>query len=61
MDKFQVFLRGRIEIDYTRARFYEDVVCIVLIIGLELNAMKQSHTTYKSIYQTNFFKRLVPK
>ena len=49
MDKFQVFLRGRIEIDYTRARFYEDVVCIVLIIGLELDAMKQSHTTYKSI------------
>ena len=39
------FIRARPE-----SRFYENLVCIVLIIGPELNIMKKSFTTRESAY-----------
>ena len=39
------FIRARLE-----GRFYENLVCMVLIIGTEFDIMKKSFTTRESIY-----------
>ena len=44
------FIRARPE-----SKFYENLVCIVLIIGPELDIMKKSFTTRESTYIELFF------
>ena len=48
----QHFLRTRPE-----DRFYETIVCIVMIIGSELDIVKKSHTTRESTYIEQIFRK----
>ena len=45
------FIRARPE-----GRFYKNLVCIVLIIGSELDIIKKSLTTHESIYMKLIFR-----
>ena len=55
MECIKVIIRDKTNRARPEGRFYENQVCIVLIIGLEIDVMKKSLTTRESIYIELFF------